>query len=212
MDRTNRILLVIATLAFAWAVAGNYLALPGYLRFLERGGTSEAGNAFDMDVLLGALRTIAWMLAFSIGAFCLYLGALRTHAPEHRNKGLVLGALWLLFWMQPELPAVGAWFYVLFGSSILLCMLGAGLCVMQDAALDDRTSRFLTLTGMFFFAVATWDVCGLGATGRILHPDQVVLARSQTLLHTQVVKLMIAFVLAWGMILVVALRSRRAAP
>jgi hypothetical protein len=28
-------------------VIGNYVALPGYIRFLERGGKSAAGGSFD---------------------------------------------------------------------------------------------------------------------------------------------------------------------
>ncbi|MGE0625605.1 MAG: hypothetical protein AB7I04_19725 [Pseudomonadales bacterium] len=48
-----------------------------------------------------------------------------------------------------------------------------------------------------FFAMATWDVCGLGSTGRILHPEEVVLGRSQALLNAQTTKLMIALAIAW---------------
>ena len=40
-----------------YAVLGNYVALPGYIRFLERGGTSAAGSTFDLTVLFGATRT-----------------------------------------------------------------------------------------------------------------------------------------------------------
>lgn len=62
---------------------------------------------------------------------------------------------------------------------------------------DPSRRRFLLATSLFFFAVAIWDVCGLGSTGRILDPAQVVLERSQTLLAIQTAKLMLAFVPAW---------------
>ncbi len=48
-------------LLLLYAILGNYVALPGYIRFIERGGTSAAGNTFDLDVLMGATKTILWM-------------------------------------------------------------------------------------------------------------------------------------------------------
>ena len=209
MDRTNRALTVFAFCAFFYAVLGNYVALPGYLRFLERGGTSAAGNSFDMDVVLGAIKTIAWMLAFNLGAICLYLATVRRHCPQQLRlaSGLCLG--WMVFWMIPELPRPEGAFFMVFGGLILGSILYLGWSVSAERRVD-RADRFYLATALLFFAMATWDVCGLGSTGRILHPEQVVLDRSQILLETQVIKLMCAFVIAWVM-LALSFRTREPA-
>lgn len=91
-------------MAFAYALIGNYVALPGYLHFLERGGRSEAGNAFDLAVLVGATKTIAWMLAFNVAALCLYVFGIRHQAPSHSRYAVVIAVTWLSFWLVPVLP------------------------------------------------------------------------------------------------------------
>jgi hypothetical protein len=110
-----------------------------------------------------------------------------------------IGSCWLIFWAWPELPGVGSLFYICFGSLILLLIFTISSALRRPetelTALGER--RFWILTSLLFFAMATWDVCGLGSTGRILHPDQVVLERSQLLLAAQTTKLMMAFLLAW---------------
>jgi hypothetical protein len=67
MNRTHKLLYAIAGIAFVYAVVGNYVALPGYLRFLDRGGTSAAGNSLDIAVVIGATKTVLWMLSFAQG-------------------------------------------------------------------------------------------------------------------------------------------------
>jgi hypothetical protein len=199
MDRTDKILFVIAGIAFFYAVIGNYVALPGYLRFLDRGGTSAAGNTMDLAVLVGAIKTIVWMLAFNIGALCLYFSGLRSTSRRHLRIGIWIGVLWLTFWAWPTLPRAGFLFYLVFGSAILvfICLAAMGIKLSAGESIDPEQRRFLLLTSLLFFAMATWDVCGLGSTGRILHPDQVVLERSQQLLSAQTTKLMLAFLFAW---------------
>ncbi len=204
IDRKNTLLFAFAALAFLYAVLGNYVALPGYLNFLERGGTSAAGSSFDWAVMFGAIRTIAWMLAFNLGAICLYFAVLRTKSPDHIRQGAAIACVWMIFWSLPELPRPTAPFFLLFGSAILLLILtGSYLATGAPATGADSGNnpgtrrRFYLATSGLFFAMATWDVCGLGSTGRILHPDQVVLPRSQLLLQTQVIKLMLALCFAW---------------
>jgi hypothetical protein len=199
MDRKNTILAAFAVLAFLYAVLGNFIALPGYLRFLERGATSAAGNSLDWAVVIGATRTIAWMLAFNLGAICLYFAVLRTRCPGYLKHGAIIAAIWMLFWIWPELPRPTTVFFVLFGSLILLAILLGSCIAAGSESTPTRSERgaFYLATAALFFAFATWDACGLGSTGRILHPEQVVLARSQTLLQTQIIKLMLALCCAW---------------
>ncbi len=61
---TNTVLVATGIVLLSYAVLGNYVALPGYVRFLGRGGTSAGGNSFDLAVLIGAVKTILWMYSF----------------------------------------------------------------------------------------------------------------------------------------------------
>ena len=67
--------LIAGLLLMAYAVIGNWLALPGYRRFLAQGHQSSNGGA-DLSLILGASKTILWMLSFHLGAFCLAWAAL----------------------------------------------------------------------------------------------------------------------------------------
>lgn len=194
MTRTQQALPVVALFAFAYAILGNYVALPGYIRFLERGGTSS-GSTADADFIIGATRTILWMYAFNLGAMSLFGYSLLKQRSAYLRHGLVLCTLWLVFWSIPSLPRMPAPFYVVLGSVIVLAIVAVHV---REFRVSKDLSGFLMATAILFFAMATWDICGLGSTGRILHPDAVVLDRSQTLLRTQTTKLMIAMGIAWG--------------
>jgi hypothetical protein len=188
-------LIGFAALAFLYALLGNYVALPGYLRFLERGGTSAAGNTVDAAVIIGATKTILWMYAFNLGAMSLYLYTLLRHNPSWLGRGIALCIVWLAFWSVPSLPKMPGVFYVVVGSLILIAIVAVHV---RTAHARSGARGFLFATSVLFFAMATWEVCGLGSTGRILHPGEVVLDRSQMLLSTQTTKLMIAMLIAWA--------------
>jgi len=195
MTRTQKSLIFFSLAALMYAVLGNYLALPGYLRFLERGGTSAAGNSLDLDVILGAARTILWMYSFNLGAMALYWYTLHRNNRRYLRSGVIVCVAWLAFWSIPSLPRMPAAFYLLTGSVILVAIV---MVHVRQASISKPLASFLFSTAVLFFAMATWDVCGLGSTGRILHPDEVILQRSQTLLSAQTTKLMLAMCIAWG--------------
>jgi len=195
VNRLPVALVMVAVIAFAYALLGNYVALPGYIRFLERGGTSPAGGTHDTAVIVGAAKTILWMYAFNLGAMCLYVYSLRARRSPYVPHAVALCIAWLAFWSIPSLPKMPAAFYVLAGSAILVAIL---LAHTRRASYPPERTAFLFATSILFFAMATWDVCGLGSTGRILHPEEVVLDRSQALLSTQTTKLMLAMLIAWG--------------
>lgn len=197
-DKLNRWLTATGVVLLLYAVLGNYVALPGYIRFLERGGTSAAGNTFDLSVLLGATRTILWMYSFQLGVLAMAIAHAMRDGLD--TKYLVLGfVIWLVLWSWPSLPAPGPWFYILFGGMIL----GAIALKLAQAhrTLDGKLNRTLFLAAMVFFAFATWEVCGLGSTGRILHPAQSARPLAHNIVVTQTSKLMIEFLLAWGLLL-----------
>ena len=192
-----------------YAVAGNYVALPGYIRFLERGGTSATGDELDLSVVLGAARTIAWMYSFQIGVLAIALArSLRDGLHTRYLAGGIM--VWIVVWSWPSLPAPGPWFYLVFGTAILCAIV---LVVLQlRPSRDTRLSRTLTLAAVVFFAYATWEVCGLGSTGRILHPEQSGLPMAHNLVVTQSSKLMFEFLFAWLLLLAGAALGRTPAP
>lgn len=194
-QRAAAALLAIGVVLFAYALAGNYVALPGYLRFLARSAADRA----DVDTLafvVGAIKTIAWMYSFHVGALCLTLA----HA---LRRGLrpwpiaAVGVAWLVVWSVPGWPAPGAWFYVLFGA---LNLIGIALALLLRREPTTSASKAtMQPAALLFFAFATWDACGLGSAGRMLHPDQGT-AFTHALLVSQSSKLMLELVVAWWLL------------
>jgi hypothetical protein len=190
-----------------YAVLGNYFALPGYIRFLERGGTSAAGNTFDISVVIGATKTILWMYSFQLGVLSFAI-AHSLREKLHTKYIIVLGIIWLMAWSWPTLPAPGRWFYILFGGIILLIIT---LRLLQfNQGQSSRLSKTLLLGAIVFFAFATWEVCGLGSTGRMLHPEQSAKPLAHNILVTQSTKLMFEFLFAWGLLLLSSTLSQKA--
>jgi len=196
-------------LLLLYAVLGNYVALPGYLRFLERAGRSDAGNAFDGAVAFGAAKTILWMFSFQLGVLALIVARSRQ---ERLHTGPIIGfaLVWLAAWSWPSLPAPGRWFYLTFGGAVLVVIFR--VLTLPPIGATGRLSRTLFLSSLAFFAAATWEVCGLGSTGRMLHPDQAARPLAHDLLVTQSSKLMFELLFAWGLLLVSAVVSRKESP
>lgn len=206
-SRHRRVTLLHAAgvLLLAYAVLGNYVALPGYLRFLERGGRSEAGNAVDAAVILGAVKTILWMYSFQLGVLAIVL-ARSVRERLHTRTILAVAGVWLAAWSWPSLPMPGRWFYLVFGGLVLLGIVA--MLSQPPSGSGNRASRTLFLASLAFFAAATWEVCGLGSTGRMLHPDQAAQPIAHNLRVTQSSKLMLELLFAWSLLLASVLRSR----
>jgi hypothetical protein len=207
-ERRVTALHVAGVLLLVYAVVGNYVALPGYVRFLERGGTSAAGNAFDVSVLIGAVKTILWMYSFQLGVLALVI-ARSIREKLHTVSIGAMALVWLTAWSWPSLPAPGPWFYLLFGGLTLVCIVTALLQGPSEAS--NKLSRTLFLASLAFFAAATWEVCGFGSTGRMLHPDQAARPLAHNILVTQSSKLMFEFLFAWSLMLASAVLPRRRA-
>jgi len=204
--KTNIWAVAFGIIMLFYAILGNYVALPGYIRFLERGGASASGNTFDLSVLIGAVKTILWMYSFQLGVLLLSIA----YSIRERLKTkllIVLGILWLVLWSWPKIPAPGSWFYILFGSVIVFFIVLIFTYPKQEQ--NHQLSKSLFLGAIIFFAFATWEVCGLGSTGRMLHPDQSSTPLALNILITQSTKLMFEFVLAWGLLLSSRLMSQK---
>ncbi len=201
-----KILMPLGLIFLVYALLGNYIALPGYIIFLERGNTSAAGNSYDADVLWGAIKTIVWMFSFQLGIICLAV-AYAIKQKLHTASIVVCCIFWLALWAWPSLPAPGPWFYVSFGIILLISI--STVILQEKQATPNKLGSTLFLLALIFFALATWEICGLGSTGRMLHPEQAANPMALNLLLTQSSKLMIELVLAWGLMLSSIIASRK---
>lgn|GEM_PF-3028996 len=210
--KPRRIWFALGLALLAYAVLGNYLVLPGYKRFLEHGSPNAGGSGIDFALIWGATKTILWMLSFHIGAFLLSYTALAAGGEAIRTfrRWFVAGAiLWIALWAIPALPGPYTTFFAVVGILILTMIVAAFARATLNMAREG--SHFGAFRGghwqiasYFFFALATWDMCGLGSVGGILVPDGAVRAASQPLMVAQTTKLIIELAIAWGLLAVAA--------
>jgi len=206
-ERKVTLLYMAGILLLVYAILGNYVVLPGYIRFLERGGRSEAGNSFDVSVLFGAVKTVLWMYSFQLGVLAIVI-ARSVRDRLHTTPIIGIATIWLVAWSWPSLPAPGPWFYLVFGGFVLVGIVA--MLSQPPSETTNRVSRTLFLASLAFFAAATWEVCGFGSTGRMLHPEQAARPMAHKILVTQSSKLMFEFLFAWSLLLASAMISRRA--
>ncbi|WP_430424489.1 hypothetical protein [Phenylobacterium sp.] len=198
--------LFLGLLLLAYAVAGNWLVLPGYRRFLAH--EDAGGEVAPLALVWGAARTILWMLSFHLGAFCLAWAALRATGEAARTfrRWFALGAAaWIGVWMIPALPGPYAAFFAAIGIVIatLICAAFARAALSGEPFADARGAHW-RVASAFFFALATWDICGLGSVGGILRPDSAARLANQDLVVAQTTKLIIELAIAWGLLAVAA--------
>ena len=212
---TGFVLTGVALLVFA--LAGNYLVLPGYRNFLEHGSRGGGSGGIDFALIWGAARTILWFLSFHLGALVLAYSALLARGEKIRvfRRWFVTGAIvWIVVWMIPTLPGPFTWFFASVGTVILAMIIAVFLRVGRNAARDGaffsgfRGAEW-QIASYFFFALASWDICGLGSVGGILRPDTQASAASHTLVVAQTTKLIVEIALAWGLLALAAFPGRQ---
>jgi hypothetical protein len=214
--KRGRVWLVIGLALLVYAVLGNYFVLPGYRQFLKHGSPRAGEPGIDFVLVWGAAKTILWMLSFHIGAFCLALAALtaRGQAVRSFRRWFAVGALvWIGLWAIPSLPGPYSEFFAGVGIVIvtMIALVFAGVTADAPQARSipgtARGGHWL-IASCFFFALATWDMCGLGSVGGILHPADEVRAASQSLVVAQATKLIIEIAIAWGLLAIGTLPGR----
>lgn len=214
--RLPRRWILLGVVLLAYAVAGNYLVLPGYKRFLEHGSPNAGAPGIDFALIWGASRTILWMFSFHLGAFCLAYATLlaRGDAVRTFRKWFVGGAIaWIAFWAVPALPGPYTGFFAATGIATLIMVVAIFWRLRQNGL--RHGSYFGAFRGgewqvasYFFFALATWDICGLGSVGGILHPGSEIRAANQTLVVAQTTKLILELAIAWGLATIAAFPRR----
>jgi hypothetical protein len=209
----GKVIFWLGILFLIYAFAGNYIALPGFRNFMARGGTSEAGNTVDMDVIIGAIKTITWLFSFQLGIIFTVIGTMfyQGIAAKHIRRFAVIGLFYLIFaGLPPVLEEPISAVFVVTGTGILILLpIAIWYWAQRRSTLSGSLATIadLNLLGYAFFAFATWNVCGLGSVARILHPEQVQLFGTQALINTQMTKIVIEFALAW---LFICLAQRKA--
>lgn len=207
--RPRRLWLFVGLALLAYAALGNWLVLPGYRRFLEHGSGGAGGPA----LIWGAVRTILWMLSFHLGAFCVAAAALAASpepSPAFRRWFAAGALLWIVLWSIPALPGPYAAF---FAGTGLLILLFVGVAFARAALTGQpfagARGGHWRIAAAFFFALATWDMCGLGSVGGILHPADTARMASQGLVVAQTTKLIVELAIAWGLMAVAATPGKR---
>ncbi|MBI5939631.1 MAG: hypothetical protein HY859_04315 [Caulobacterales bacterium] len=208
--------LAAGLILLAYAALGNWLVLPGYRRFLAHGPSSAGDSGPDLALVWGASRTILWMLSFHLGAFCMAWAALQATGDRARTfrRGFAIGALvWIGLWTIPVLPGPYAAMFAGLGVVILLMIATVfGRAALTGEAFGDASRGPWRIASAFFFALATWDMCGLGSVGGILHPDAAARVTSQSLVVAQTSKLIVELAMAWALLALAALPARPARP
>ena len=209
----GKIVFGVGLVLLVYAFAGNYTVLPGYRNFMARGGTSEAGNSLDAAVIIGAIKTIIWLFSFQLGIIFSVMGTMLIQGLSGKQirPFAAAGLLYLVFaGVPPVLDEPITAVFVITGTAILILLpLVIWYWARRRATLSGPAATIadLNLLAYAFFAFATWNVCGLGSVARILHPEQVQSFGTQTLINTQMTKIVIEFALAW---LFVYLAQRKA--
>lgn len=216
-SRNKHIWLIAGLMLLAYAALGNWLVLPGYRRFLAHGpsGAGDGGGP-DLALIWGASKTILWMLSFHLGAFCVAWAALQASGDRTRvfRRGFAVGALvWIGLWMIPALPGPYTALFAGVGMVILLMIATAFTrATLTGEAFGGSRAGPWRIASAFFFALATWDMCGLGSVGGILHPDAASRMANQALVVAQTSKLIVELAIAWTLLAIAALPAPRREP
>lgn len=210
--RPKSVWLAAGLILLAYAALGNWLVLPGYHRFLAHDHSSADKAGLDLALIWGASKTIVWMLSFHLGAFCVTWAALHAIGERSRTfrRWFALGALvWIGLWTIPTLP--GPYTAMFAGVGVLILLLIAiafGRAALTGEAFAHAGGAHWRIASAFFFALATWDMCGLGSVGEILHPDAGARVANQALVVTQTTKLIVELAIAWGLLAISAFPAR----
>jgi len=168
----------------------------------ERGRTSVSGAQFDINVIIGAIKTILWMFSFQLGIYFTLLGILKLLSVKKSIflSSVVGGLIWLMIAGIPKLPGPYRLFFAISGFIVLILIISVLFYWYKNQKIANELSNissYYKLIGYVFFALASWDICGLGTTGRILDIDTAIKAGTQGLIITQTTKIMFEFLFAW---------------
>lgn len=178
MKKKLSIVFVILGIAFLiWAIVGRYVVLPGFMESLES-GAGQSGTIPENVEPWKIVRYLIWAFSFKLGIFFITIGALlQTNIERFKLILYMVGGLVYISLAYAPLPGPS----LLFGISgilmtIFIVMIVLRLSKIRDKNIQSTTSEIdFRLIGYFFFAMATYTLCGLlGVRGSALEPEKMI--------------------------------------
>lgn len=214
MRRITSIALIVVGVGFAaWAVAGRYIVLPGFLETLEA-GTGEPGAVPDDVETWRVLRL--WAFSFKIGILLITVAALLRSGVSRRHLTIYLAAgLVYLATAYARLAAPGIVFGI--GGTLMLALI---VLTILRAPGDDAVAgptplqREPRLAAYFLFATAAHMLCGLfGTRVFALESEKMVAYGLQEDAQSFALHVLLELTVAWSLLFLShQLRARPGAP
>lgn len=178
MRKKISIILIILGIAFLlWAIFGRYIVLPGYFESLA-GGASHSGPIPEDVPAWKIARYLIWAFSFKLGIYFIALGALLRTKMSGKKFALFASA-GLVYLSVAYMPLPGpSWLFGLLGALMTIFMV---IVILRLSGQRDQITKTtvsatdLRLVGYFFFAMATYTLCGLlGVRTSALDPERMI--------------------------------------
>ena len=194
-----------------WAVFGRYVVLPGYMESLAS-GAGQAGSIPDDVEPWKIARYLIWAFSFKLGIYFIALGSLMRTKMSGKKLGLLaLGGLTYISLAYMPIPGP-SWLFGLAGvvMTVFIVLIILHLSKERDKETKNSISATdLRFIGYFFFAMATYTLCGLlGVRTSALEPEKMIEYGLQADAVSFAAHALIELVLGWFFILL-SLRKQR---
>lgn len=197
-----------------WAILGRYVVLPGFMESLAS-GAGQSGTIPENVEAWKIARYLLWAFAFKLGIFFITIAALlRTNIERLKLTFFIVGGLLYISLAYAPIPGPSLLFGtggVLMTTFIVTIILR--LSKIRDQNIETSTSNTdLRLAGYFFFAMATYTLCGLlGVRGSALNPEKMIEYGLQTDATSFAAHALIELVLGW-LFVMLSYRQLRTTP
>ncbi|MBL8080012.1 MAG: hypothetical protein JNM55_18735 [Anaerolineales bacterium] len=176
--KKSGIAFIILGIAFLiWAIIGRYVVLPGFMESLES-GVSRSGTIPEGVATWKIARYLIWAFSFKLGILFVTIGALlQTNMKRLKLALYIIGGLLYISLAYAPIPGPA----LLFGIGGVLMMIFILITILRLSKARDQNIKSsasdidLRLAGYFFFAMATYTLCGLlGVRGSALNPEKMI--------------------------------------
>ncbi|MFV0557487.1 MAG: hypothetical protein ACK5MW_02465 [Enterococcus sp.] len=198
------LLMGIGILFILWAILGRYVVLPGYNESLANGNSASGSIPTDVSPWKIA-RYLIWAFSYKLGVYFFLLGGLLQTAITKKRFAFIasLGLIYLALAYMP-LAAPG-WVFGVLGV-VMTGFIGGIIWQVTQQRDRKRSSQAinvdLQLGGYFFFAMATYTLCGLlGVRTSALDPERMIAYGLQADALSFALHALIELTLGWGLIL-----------
>lgn len=205
MKNKISIALIFIGIAFLlWGIFGRYIVLPGYFESLAS-GASQRGSIPENVPAWKIARFLIWAFSFKLGIYSIALGALLKTKIGGKKFAVfaITGFAYLSFAYMPLLGP--SWLFGTFGAVMTIFMVIVILRLSKQRDQSTKTvvsATDLRLAGYFFFAMATYTLCGLlGVRTSALDPERMIEYELQADAVSFAVHALIELALGWTFVL-----------